>query len=76
MYIGRRDKWSETFAAHKFGMCFFFVKYFYWSSNTVNYTLLQAINLHIYTCTRIEVDYRNPTIINDVIYINKPVDSQ
>ena len=21
MYIGRRDKWSETFAPHKFGMC-------------------------------------------------------
>ena len=54
----------------------FFVKYFYWSSNTVNYKLLQAINLHIYTCTRIEIDYRNPTIINDVIYINKPVDSE
>ena len=55
---------------------FFFCKIFLLIIKHSYYKLLQTINLHIYTCTRIEVDDQNPTIINDVIYVNKPVNSQ
>ena len=55
---------------------FFFCKIFLLIIKHSYYKLLQTINLHIYTCTHIEVDYKNPTIINDVIYVNKPVNSQ
>ena len=54
----------------------FFCKIFLLIIEHSYYKLLQTINLHIYTCTHIEVDYKNPTIINDVIYVNKPVNSQ
>ena len=54
----------------------FFCKIFLLIIEHSYYKLLQTINLHIYTCTHIEIDYKKPTIINDVIHENKPVNSQ